>query len=402
MELFANYPSTTAASASGTTSPASGTTETWTVSSSAGFPAASSTAKNTFHIVDPALPTEIIAVTNVSGTTWTVTRGAESTTPVAHATGATYKQVVTAGYLTSLPVLIMPSGDTSGVTDTANIQNANTSLSGGGLIQLAPGAFYTTGITLSGQTTAGNSGGNPVSLRGCGPATTLFVVGSNTGISYHRTSGYGAQFGLSPTDHAIGFIRDLAIDGTNATTGAIGLDAGDGWGGVIENVFIQNFTASGCIGANLINRGLWSEKWHISLHSQNNTTAVVFDTSTGGSSLPSHEYCDITLYVFCNYGQQGVVMQNGAWFGGCSFKIRGNFGTGSAASTTAVLTLTVNNGNGVNTHIANCHMEILVESNQNNTNGPMTINFGSSSRRRAAVTPWRRGRSSRSAFMRRA
>ena len=40
---------------------------------------------------------ELIAVTNVSGTTWTVTRGAESTTPVAHSAGFTIYQVVSAG-----------------------------------------------------------------------------------------------------------------------------------------------------------------------------------------------------------------------------------------------------------------------------------------------------------------
>jgi hypothetical protein len=39
---------------------------------------------------------EIIAVTNVSGTTWTVTRGAESTTPVAHGANFTVQNVVTA------------------------------------------------------------------------------------------------------------------------------------------------------------------------------------------------------------------------------------------------------------------------------------------------------------------
>jgi hypothetical protein len=101
MELFNNYPQTTATSTSGTTAPSSGTTETWTVASSASFPAASTSNGNTFHVADPALPTEVIQVTNVSGTTWTVIRGSESSIPIAHATGATFKQVVTAGWLTA-------------------------------------------------------------------------------------------------------------------------------------------------------------------------------------------------------------------------------------------------------------------------------------------------------------
>lgn len=101
---FANNPSTTATSSSGTTGPAALTGETWTVTSSSAFPAASNatTPPTQFHIADPALPAEIIAVTNVSGTTWTVTRGVEGTTPAAHATGATYYQVASAADLAAM------------------------------------------------------------------------------------------------------------------------------------------------------------------------------------------------------------------------------------------------------------------------------------------------------------
>lgn len=100
-EVFTNYAQTTTTSTSGTTAPGSGTTETWTVTSSASFPGAT-TGGNWFHIADPALPGEVVKVTNVSGTTWTVVRGDEGSTPVAHATGATWKQIVTAGWLTQI------------------------------------------------------------------------------------------------------------------------------------------------------------------------------------------------------------------------------------------------------------------------------------------------------------
>lgn len=100
VELFANLPQT-AVTSGGTTAPASGTTETWTVASPASFPAANSgaTPPTRFHVADIAANSEIIAVTNVSGTTWTVTRGSENTVPVAHAPGFTVYQVVTAGAL---------------------------------------------------------------------------------------------------------------------------------------------------------------------------------------------------------------------------------------------------------------------------------------------------------------
>jgi hypothetical protein len=104
-EVFANQASTTVASG-GTDAPSAGTSEMWTVTSSASFPAASSSATppTEFHVVDAAVATtsEIIAVTNVSGTTWTVTRGVEGTTPVAHLADFTIQQIVTAGFFTGV------------------------------------------------------------------------------------------------------------------------------------------------------------------------------------------------------------------------------------------------------------------------------------------------------------
>ncbi len=99
-ETFANTPSTTVSSG-GTDAPSGGTSQSWTVASSASFPAAA-TGVTQFHISDPAQPSELILVTNISGSTWTVTRGAEGTTPVAHSAGFTVKQVVSAGFLTGL------------------------------------------------------------------------------------------------------------------------------------------------------------------------------------------------------------------------------------------------------------------------------------------------------------
>lgn len=99
LEKFVHVASTTVSSG-GTTAPAAGTTETWTVASSSSFPTAATNVIK-FKVADPAANSEIILVTNVSGTTWTVTRGADGTTPVAHAAGFTVKNVVTATSLNS-------------------------------------------------------------------------------------------------------------------------------------------------------------------------------------------------------------------------------------------------------------------------------------------------------------
>ncbi|HEV2373221.1 MAG TPA: hypothetical protein VGS19_13730 [Streptosporangiaceae bacterium] len=136
------------------------------------------------------------------------------------------------------PVWVSPSGDTSGATDTTNINNAIKSLPNGGVVGLNPGLFYVTSITVPAQVTTGYS----VSILGSGSATVVYVVGGGTGFSYHRTSGYGAQFGL-PAQQTVGFLRDFVIDGTHATSGAVGLDVGDGWNFDISLVVV-NFTAS--------------------------------------------------------------------------------------------------------------------------------------------------------------
>jgi hypothetical protein len=103
LETFANIP-LGVVSGGGTTAPAAGTVESWTVTASAAFPAAV-TDISQFHVADtaPAAGSEIILVTAVSGTSWTVTRGAEGTVPVAHPANFTVSQVVTAAFLTREP-----------------------------------------------------------------------------------------------------------------------------------------------------------------------------------------------------------------------------------------------------------------------------------------------------------
>ena len=105
VELFANLPTTTVSSG-GTTAPPSGTTEIVDGHVLERVPGrvSGATPPTEFHVADQAAgkTSEIIAVTNVSGTTWTVTRGAEGTVPVAHSTGFTVYQVVTAAGLTGM------------------------------------------------------------------------------------------------------------------------------------------------------------------------------------------------------------------------------------------------------------------------------------------------------------
>ena len=91
VDLLTNFGSATVVSG-GTDAPVAGTVQTWTVANQTGIPAASNTASppTQFRVVDATgLILELVGVTNVSGSTWTVTRGIEGTTPAAHAAGWT-------------------------------------------------------------------------------------------------------------------------------------------------------------------------------------------------------------------------------------------------------------------------------------------------------------------------
>src|SRR6185437_7942329 len=129
---------------------AGGTTETWTVASSASFPAASNnaTSPSQFHVADIAANSEIVLVTNVSGTTWTVTRGAEGTTPVTHNAGFTVFQVTTAGFYGLPPQWFNVRSSLYGATgdgttdDTAAVQAAiNAAGPTGGTVYFPPGDY---------------------------------------------------------------------------------------------------------------------------------------------------------------------------------------------------------------------------------------------------------------------
>ena len=220
VELFAANRATTTVSSGGTDAPASGTTETWTVASSAMFGAAAAGVSR-FHVADPLAPAEMIAVTNVSGTTWTVTRGAESTTPVPHAAGFTVYQVVTTGFLgtalqagagsAAVPLVMVPppSGDASGVTDQAAIQALeNAADVNGAILVFAPGTYQVTGLTKQALTIWQGAGRLATTIKLANGANADVVQGANfTTLTLSGSAGGIAGWG----------IRDLSIDGNKAS-----------------------------------------------------------------------------------------------------------------------------------------------------------------------------------------
>lgn len=187
VEIFANQPTTTVSS--GGTAATSGT-ETWTVASSATFPAANSGASppTQFHVSDPAQPTELIAVTLVSGNTWTVTRGAESTTPVTHAAGFTVNEIVTAGGFGSF----LASGNN--LSDVASASGARSNLGLGSAAVQNTSAFLQPSNNLSDVSSAATSRTN----LGIGSAGTISTPVSIANGGTGQASAAAAYNALSP------------------------------------------------------------------------------------------------------------------------------------------------------------------------------------------------------------
>ena len=176
--------------------------------SSSGFPSACAAPPVQFHVADPVASSEIIAVTNVSGTTWTVTRGAESTTPVTHSAGFTVYQVTTAGGLTSLSyyrtdwlnVVTQYGADPTGANDsTAAINGAIAAVeSTGGTVLVPPGLYKTSGAL---NTASG------VVIQGAGQDAAIIQQTSTTAP------------GITSTGARYCSIRDLMLQGPGSGSG---------------------------------------------------------------------------------------------------------------------------------------------------------------------------------------
>jgi hypothetical protein len=331
VEVFANQPTATVTSG-GTTAPSAGTVETWTAPSWAAF-AAAATGSTQYHIYDTTAgkSSELIQVTNVSGTSATVVRGAEGTTPVAHVPTFTVMQAITAGWLAGVQsITLQPSGDATGALDTAYINAAIAQFgsAGKGRISLAAGAFYWT----CGQVAVTAPF---VYIDGAGRwATTVNAVGTGDCLRMYHISTTGPLVG--------GGVRDLTIDGTSAGAGSAGLHYGDRNAGELR-LAVQNFSGAGSIGFHFDNQYAWTEECHGYLWSLNNTQAIVFDVTSPAT----------TVAAGSNGGTISAIASWGGSFGGngvldvasaALFPAAGTVNVAASGATTAVVTYTGNTG----------------------------------------------------------
>jgi hypothetical protein len=153
-----------------------------TVASSAGFPST-----GTFRVI---IDSELMKVTNVSGVTWTVSRGNGGSTPATHSAGATVTQLLTAEALNAA-VSIQQSGTEESNRRVLNFIGASVADNPGQSradITIA-GAAY--GAAAS-RPSAGQSGRIYIPSDG-------LIVSVDTGTQWIGLNPFGASFTIPPT-----------------------------------------------------------------------------------------------------------------------------------------------------------------------------------------------------------
>lgn len=209
--------------------------------------------------------------------------------------------------------------------------------------------------------------------------TILSHTGGGTCVYSHDPIGPPGGFGSYQTRGCR--IQDLIIDGTGAGPNAIGFDFGDQIRHKVD-IETRNYSGAGQIGHNFINRFFYTERGEITVMDWNNSQGPIFDVVNGATPAePSFEFNRIDINVLKQPGQNGIIIQNGAYMAGKgSLSIGGNFVTSNTPMGTAMLTVRGAGGSpSMNSHIAHTELFLCPESDLGLTFAPTPIVFGSTS-----------------------
>lgn len=235
-------------------------------------------------------------------------------------------------------IYLTPAAFYNSPADDAQIfMQANNYLAGkygGGTIELA-------GMTFTARSQATPTWGIPAGVVNAPGNVNVLGQGANTvwaqnftGNAWycHRSASYGAQFG-NPAQPAVGFVRNIVIDGTNAGAGSTGYHYGDGWGrGLTNDVRVQNYSGAGSVGVwqqNTVSPSFWMEKTIHNFEISNCAITMNIDEGAGSSSAEYNEY---HINMFCQSNQQGIQLLNGVNMGGSNLFLYGNMQLTSATS----------------------------------------------------------------------
>jgi hypothetical protein len=211
----------------------------------------------------------------------------------------------------------------------------------------------------------------------CQPGVLINWLGTGDCFRLADTSVYTAR-----TIQGGGITGRPIIDGTSSGAGSCAVHAGD----ILQlrlDVAVQNFTGAGDIGVHFDNQSYWTEQAVASIWVNACTRDVVFDCSGAVTSQGSYDRGDFTIYVqHTTFTGDSVVFQNGAYLVGGRLRIFGNYASSSSPFTAAVLKLTGSAPGGHPVSVSNmaqCELDINVESDGGLANTFQTVNFGSSS-----------------------
>lgn len=353
LEVFANNPAGNV-TAGGTTAPAQGTSQAWTVTVTAAFAVASvtTTPPQFFYACDPVAPSELMLVTVCPGGTgagqsWTVIRGANNTATVTHQGGFTVTQVMSADSLSNLQnlpwfnMVTLFGADPTGAADCgAAVAAAIAVLPPQGAVLYFPAGKYVNAAT----TWTINLTASPeqvVTIVGDGMRTTqINYQGTGDCWRIYCSSTGALNYGGS------GF-RGICIDGTSSGTGACGIHIGDFELLLIEDVQVTNFTGTSAIGIHFENAYTWTEEATVRMSLINNTQNAVFEVTTGNVSWGYSSFdFNVWMKTVTGGGQDGIVLKNGPQLYHGTLRIRGNSNAGTSALTNAVLRISGVTGAG--------------------------------------------------------
>lgn len=160
------------------------------------------------------------------------------------------------------------------------------------------------------------------------PAVTFSSV-TNTFTGAILPNGYPVMLlsGTAPTGFAFGKLYYVINAGLPVNT--FQLAATPNGNPVVGTTNGTGLSINGCIGLHHTNQVFWSEKQRICYQSWHNAIAAVLDTMVP-STDHSHEYNEWDLTIFCDTGQQGIVLATGVNCNGRLFHLQGNMAVTSA------------------------------------------------------------------------
>jgi hypothetical protein len=260
----------------------------------------------------------------------------------------------------------MPAALGTGADDVPNLQAAITAIANASPNGFGGKAYFGSGTySIQSKLTIPHS----MVVEGAG-ASTIFEV-SNAGTIYMHDN--TAAHSTNRSQNLPGVLRDFLVEGINATSSStIGLDVGDGWGFLLEHLFIQNFSVAGMIGLRIANDQYYTEKMRtIDITLRNNATQVYMGANNANNDI-SHGYCDLefTFYVLPDQttfsggtvGQNGLVVDQGVNLYACKLTIFGNhqMTTNSINPNVGIIVIKGNNGSSYS-DINWCNFNIQME-----------------------------------------